>query len=71
MVFEPELRAILQSVGQAKALTIDRAGLERCLDDNKARYAAELAVRVVADVALPPRMPQAFRDAIAAMKGLT
>jgi len=68
---EPELRAVLQSIGEANALTVDRAGLERCLDDNKTRYAAELSARVVADATLPPRMPQAFRDAITGLRGLT
>ena len=68
---EAELRAVLQSIGQPNALTIDRPGLEKCLDDNKTRYAAELAARLAADATLPPRMPQTFRDAIAGLRGLT
>ncbi|HUZ96642.1 MAG TPA: AAA family ATPase [Edaphobacter sp.] len=67
---EPELRAVLQSIGEANALTVDRAGLERCLDDNKTRYAAELSARIAADATLAPRMPQAFRDAITGLRGL-
>jgi putative ATP-dependent endonuclease of OLD family len=68
---EPELRAALQSIGEANALTIDRAALEKCLDDNKTRYAAELATRIAADVTLAQRMPQALRDAITGLRGLT
>jgi putative ATP-dependent endonuclease of OLD family len=68
---EAELRAALQKVGASNALTVDQAGLEKCLDEKKTRYAAELAVRLVSDDALPPRMPQAFRDAIGALRGLT
>jgi len=61
---EPELRTTLQALGHADALTMDRPTLERCLDKNKTRYAANLAVRIAAEPALAQRMPQAFRDAI-------
>jgi putative ATP-dependent endonuclease of the OLD family len=67
---EPELRAILHAIGQVNA-RVDRTGLEKCLDGNKTRYAGELSARVVADVTLPSRMPQAFRDAITGLRGLT
>jgi len=68
---ESELRSILQNIGFTDALTIDRAELEKRLDGNKSKYAAELAARVAANVALAHRMPQPLRDAIAALKGLT
>lgn len=67
---EPELRAVLHSIGEANALTVDRTGLERCLDHNKTRYAAGLSARLAADTTLVPRMPQAFRDAITRLRGL-
>ncbi len=67
---EPELRAILQSIGKADALTIDMPGVESYLDENKTRYAAELAARIAADLTLAQRMPQAFRDAITGLRGL-
>lgn len=68
---EPELRNVLQSVGIADAVTMDLPALERCLDNHKTRYAAELAVRIAADPVLALRLPQAFRDAIANLRGLT
>jgi len=68
---EAELGGILQSTGVANALMMDRAALERCLAKNKTLYAAELAVQIAANVALAQRMPQAFREAIAALRGLT
>jgi putative ATP-dependent endonuclease of OLD family len=67
---EPELRAALQGIGEANALTIDRRALEKSLDDNKTRYAAALAAHIAADVTLAPRMPIAFRDAILGLRGL-
>ena len=68
---EPELRSILRDLGQADADTIDRATLETRLANNKTGYAAELAARIRDDNALAMRMPQAFRDAIAELRGLT
>jgi putative ATP-dependent endonuclease of the OLD family len=68
---EPELRAILQSVGETDAQMVDRVTLERYLDSNKTLYAAELAARIAADVTLAQRMPQAFLDAITQLRGLT
>ena len=67
---EPELRAILQSIGQADSLTIDRPTLEIRLKKSKIVCAAELAACVGADEALAPRMPQLFREAIATLRGL-
>ncbi len=68
---EPELRSILQSIGQADALTIDRPALERRLQNSKTTYAAELAARIAGDQPLAQRMPEPFRDAIAALRGLS
>jgi putative ATP-dependent endonuclease of OLD family len=67
---EPELRTILQNIGQANAATVNRPGLEKCLDDNKTRYAAELSAQLAANAALAQRMPQALRNAITALRGL-
>jgi putative ATP-dependent endonuclease of OLD family len=69
--FEPDLRAILQLLGHADALTLDRPALEKRLDDYKSAYAAELAARIAADATIAPRMPQGFRDAIADLRTLT
>jgi putative ATP-dependent endonuclease of OLD family len=68
---EPELRSILQALGQNDAAMIDRPTLQRRLADNKIPYAAALAARLNGDGALAQRMPQAFRDAIASLRGLT
>lgn len=68
---EPELHRICHDLGHADAHAIDRAALERRLGGrNKAKYAAELAVRITGDPALARRMPQRFRDAIVALRGL-
>ncbi|MBR1033978.1 ATP-dependent endonuclease [Bradyrhizobium liaoningense] len=68
---EPELRTILTALGHADAATIDRPTLERRLENYKTAYAAELASRIATDAALAERMPQAFRDAIGELRGLT
>jgi putative ATP-dependent endonuclease of OLD family len=68
---EAELRSILVALGQADAATMDRAALESRLDKHKTAYAAELAARIAADPAVAQRMPQAFRDAIGQLRGLT
>jgi putative ATP-dependent endonuclease of OLD family len=67
---EPDLRQILQTIGQTDALTMDHPALEKCLADCKTRYAAELAKHIAADPALAQRMPQAFRDAVKSLRGL-
>lgn len=67
---EPELRSILQNMGHADAANVDRPTLEQRLADMKTRYAAELAARIASDAGLGARMPQAFRDAIEALRGL-
>jgi putative ATP-dependent endonuclease of OLD family len=68
---EPELRTILTTLGQADAATIDRAALEKRLENYKTAYAAELASRIAIDATLAQRMPQVFRDAIGELRGLT
>lgn len=67
---EVDLRQILQALGHADALTMDWTALEKCLDKHKTRYAAELGKRIAADPVLAQRMPQAFRDSIASLRGL-
>jgi putative ATP-dependent endonuclease of OLD family len=68
---EADLRTVLQSIGETDAPTMDLPALKKCLHDNKVRYAAELAVRIGADAPFAQRMPQAFRDAITELRGLT
>ena len=67
---EAELRAVLETIGQADAPTIDRPTLERRLEGHKTACAAELAARITRDAALAQRMPSLFRDAIASLRGL-
>jgi putative ATP-dependent endonuclease of the OLD family len=67
---EPELRAICQEIGYADAYAVDRSTIERWLGDNKTKYAAELAARMAANAHLAQRMPQALRNAVAALRGL-
>ena len=66
----PELKAILVCLGYADAEGLDDVALKRRLDDNKVAYAAELSNLLGTDATLPGRMPQAFRDAIASLRGL-
>jgi len=68
---EPVLRDALQSCGIANAATMDIARLKKTLVDNKTRYSAAVAQRLLTDATLPPRMPQPFREAIAQLRGLT
>jgi putative ATP-dependent endonuclease of OLD family len=68
---EGDLRQVLQSIGQPDALTMDRVALERCLDRHKTRYAAELGARIATDPNLALRMPQALRDTVTSLRGLT
>jgi putative ATP-dependent endonuclease of OLD family len=52
---EPELRSILQALGQNDADALDPATLQIRLADNKIPYAAQLATRVNGDAALAHR----------------
>jgi putative ATP-dependent endonuclease of the OLD family len=65
---EPELRDILTALGHADAATLAAPDLLRRLEQNKIPFAAELAARI--NPALAQRMPQQFREAIAALRGL-
>lgn len=66
----PELRSILQKLGQTDATTITTAELAQRLDKEKTAYAAELAAMIAADRAIAARMPHTFREAIGALRGL-
>ena len=68
---EAELRDTLMRCGQQDAGNIDMATLRSRLDNAKTTYAAELAARIAADADLATRMPAAFQDAIADLRGLT
>jgi putative ATP-dependent endonuclease of OLD family len=67
---EPELRQVLQTIGQHDAATVDVVTLRNRLESSKTAYAAELARRVAADAELAERLPQTFRDTIASLRGL-
>lgn len=67
---EPDLRQILFDIGQTDAMTIDTGALRARLLKNKIPCAAALALKLASDPALPPRMPEAFRSAIASLRGL-
>jgi putative ATP-dependent endonuclease of OLD family len=69
--FDADLRDVLSALGHADAHTIGDAGLEKRLDNTKTAYAAELARRVGVSSTLASRFPQAFRQAIADLRGLT
>lgn len=69
--FEVDLRDVLDKLGHADAGIIDRTDLEKRLGNTKTAYAAELAKRVTSNATLAPRFPEAFRFAIADLRGLT
>jgi putative ATP-dependent endonuclease of the OLD family len=66
---EPELKVILQRIG-VDSSDMDTDAVLHALDDNKTRYAAELAVQMTVTPELGLRMPACFRDAIAKLRGL-
>lgn len=68
---EPELRTALTQASVAAAATADAATLLRLLRGHKTGYAAALVDMMRGNAALAGRMPQAFRDAIADLRGLT
>ena len=68
--FEPELRTALQKLGEADAMTITTSQLLQRLGNDKTGYAAELANMISVNPAIGVRMPEAFRSAIAALRGL-
>lgn len=67
---EAELRTALIHIDVAGAAAADQAALLGYLDGHKTAYAAELAAMLRGNAALAGRMPQAFRDAIAELRGL-
>jgi putative ATP-dependent endonuclease of OLD family len=69
--FGADLRDILDSLGHPDAHTIGLVDLEKRLDNAKTAYAAELAKRLAATPALAAKFPQAFRQAIADLRGLS
>jgi putative ATP-dependent endonuclease of the OLD family len=68
---ESELKRALQQIGVANAATADPTALLTMLRGHKTAYSAELASMMRGNAALAQRMPQPFRDAIAALRGLT
>jgi putative ATP-dependent endonuclease of OLD family len=66
----PELRSILQKIGYADATTMTTADLALQLDKEKTAYAAELAAIIASDPQIGVRMPEVFREAISALRGL-
>ncbi|MEA2240205.1 MAG: putative ATP-dependent endonuclease of the family [Thermoanaerobaculia bacterium] len=68
---EYELRSSLQACGFPDALTIPQGEIKGALDENKTRYSAALAAQIDLDPALGQRMPEAFRNALNALRGLT
>ena len=67
---EDELRTVLTQIGVGGAASADQAALLGHLRGHKTAYAAELAALLSGNADLAGRMPQAFRDAIADLRGL-
>jgi putative ATP-dependent endonuclease of OLD family len=67
---EPELKTALTNIGVAGAAAADQAALLGYLRGHKTAYSAELATLLRGNAALAGRMPKAFRDAIADLRGL-
>ena len=67
---EPELKTALTNIGVAGAAAADQAALLGYLRGHKTAYSAELAILLRGNAALAGRMPKAFRDAIADLRGL-
>lgn len=68
---DAELRGVLQRIGVAEAATATAPRLLKLLDENKTAYAAELGATLRGNAALAARLPEAFRIAIADLRGLT
>lgn len=68
---EPELRAILNTLGRPNALTCDLPTLMTHLEKTKTDYAALLAKQIKADPTLAQRILEPVRQAIASLRGLT
>jgi putative ATP-dependent endonuclease of OLD family len=67
---QTELKAILTSLGNAAAATMNDAQLVTALKDDKSGYAAELGALCAESLPLTQRMPQAIREAIETLRGL-
>jgi putative ATP-dependent endonuclease of OLD family len=67
---EPELKTALTNIGVAGAAAANQAALLGYLRGHKTAYSAELATLLRGNAALAGRMPKAFRDAIADLRGL-
>lgn len=67
---QPELKAILTSLGNAGAAALDDAALIATLKDDKSGYAAILGRQCAENPALAQRMPEPFRLAIQSLRGL-
>lgn len=68
---QPELKAILEALGEKNASSLTDPALQASLEQHKISYAAELRRRCSGDAALTARMPESFRNAIELLKGLT
>jgi putative ATP-dependent endonuclease of OLD family len=68
---QPELKAILVSLGNTAAASLNDADLITTLKKDKSGYAAVLAKQCAGDPALAQRMPAPFRTAIQSLRGLT
>jgi putative ATP-dependent endonuclease of OLD family len=67
---EAELRSVLDSLGHHDVAALNLGELETRLSKHKTAYAAELAQRIINDPAMPPRLPEHFRNAIQELRGL-
>lgn len=67
---QPELKAILATLGVANAATLDEADLIAALKTDKCGYAAELAAQCAASPVLTQRMPLALREALGTLRML-
>ncbi len=68
---ESELRDALETSGIPNVSRLEGDRLVTCLQQNKTSYAAELAARLRQDADMACRAPEAFRTAIAQLRGLT
>jgi putative ATP-dependent endonuclease of the OLD family len=66
-----ELTGVLLRIGIAEAAGATPATLLQLLGENKTSYAAELGATLRGNAALAARLPEAFRNAIADLRGLT
>ena len=65
-----ELRAILETLGERNADSLNDKDLIERLQNSKTRYAPALAEQLRSNVDLAQRSPEAFRNAIGKLRGL-